>query len=304
MYKYKQCIQGFQNSDLETVHEGGHIRFLRETGMTISDNHNKRLSTFFQFSFLLLFLFSSIIIISILVINQKSLEKRITTLEDEVQEKFITQTELLLDSERMTAETLLAAFNHDITEMSAEIYRYINTGTAAAGNRITQANTRIQEINALYSNLLAEQQKRMLDSLNTQQARDNLSTQQPMDSLYTQRPRDSFYTKQAPDGLYTQQAILEMEQDAARLFREGKYAMASAQYAAVAQEQPENTDARFYYLYSLFLSNKLDRDNYRQIREGLEALERYGYYRMETKEMLEYITSEEDGFLSNVGDVQ
>jgi len=269
--------------------------------MNISDKHNKHLSTIFQFSFLLFFLFSSIIIISILVINQKSLEKRITTLEDEVQEKFIKQTELLLDSERMTVETLLGAFNQYTTEMSAEIYRYINDGTAADGNRINQANTRIQEINTLYSNFLAEQQKRTLDSLSAQQPRDSLSAQRPLDGLYTQRPRDILYTKQAPDGLYTQQAILEMEQDAARLFREGKYAMASARYAAVAQEQPENTDAHFYYLYSLFLSNKLDRDNYRQIREGLQALERYGYYRVETKEIMEYIASEEGRLALNAG---
>jgi len=125
--------------------------------MNISDKHIKRFSTYFQFSFLFLFLFSSIIIISILIINQKSMEKRITKLEDAVQEQVIKQTELLLDSEHLTAETLLSAFNQGITEMTAGIYRYINTGTATAGNRTNQTNNSIQEINALYSNFLAEQ---------------------------------------------------------------------------------------------------------------------------------------------------
>jgi len=262
--------------------------------MNISDKHNKGFSTLFQFGFLLLFLFSSIIIITILVINKKSMEKRITVLEDAVREQFVKQTELLIDSKNVTAETLLAAFDHEITEMTAEMGRYITAVAKTDGNRASQDNTRIQEINALYSNLLAEQQKR---------TRDGLSTQKPQDGLIIQRPRDNSNTQQQRDGLYTQEAILEMEQEAARLFNEGKYALASARYAAVAREQPENADARFYQLYSLFLNNKLDRENYRQIKEGLEALERYGYYRAETKEILEYIASEEDGDFSNDGDV-
>jgi hypothetical protein len=173
------------------------------------------------------------------------------SLEDAVREQLVKQTELLLDSERMTAETLLSAFEHEITEMTAEIERYITSGTVAAGNRINQANTRIPETHTVYSSLPAGQQKRTLDDL------------------------------------YAQQAILEREREAARLFREGKYTMTSAQYAAVVRAQPENMEARFYELYSLFLSNKLDRGNYRQIKEGLQTLERYGFYRVETREILE-----------------
>jgi hypothetical protein len=44
IYKLKQRIQGFRNSDLKTAHDGGHKRFLLGTGMNISETHNKRLS--------------------------------------------------------------------------------------------------------------------------------------------------------------------------------------------------------------------------------------------------------------------
>jgi len=226
--------------------------------MNTSDKQNKWFSTFFQFGFLLLSLVSSIIIISILVINQKSMEERITTLEYTLQEQLVKQTELLLDIKM----------------------------TKADDNQINQDNIRIQEINAVYSNLLTEQQKRTHNSLSTQQVRNSLSLQKQRDSLYTQ------------------EALLEIEQDAIRLFQEGKYAMAYFRFSVVAQEQPENTDARFFQLYSLFLNNKLDRNNYRQIKEGLEALELYGYYRMETKEILKYIASEEDELISNTGDIK
>jgi len=270
--------------------------------MNTSDKHYKPFFTYFQLSIMLFLLFSSIIIISILVINQKSMEERVMALEDEVYEQFIKKTEILLDSESVTAEMLLAAFDLKITEMTAEIGRYITSGAKADGNRINLDNTRIQEINALYTNLLAEQQKRTLDSNNTPQVPVVVSTPQVPVEISTPQIRDSITSQQPRDGLYTQQAILEMEQDAARLFRDGKYAMASAQYAAIVKEQPDNTDARFFQLYSLFLNNKLDRGNYRQIKEGLEALERYGYYRLEIKEILEYIASEEDDFFNDTGD--
>jgi hypothetical protein len=259
--------------------------------MNISDKHNKRISIFFYFSVLLLFLFSSILIISILVINQKSLEKRITTLENEIQEQYIKQTELLLDSERMTAETLLSALDLGITGMNAKLDRYITAGTTAAGNRINQTNTPIQETCVVYSNPSAELPKITLTTP-IQETR----------VVYSNPPAE--LPKITLDSLYTQQAILEKEREAARLFGEKKYAMASAQYAEVAQAQPENMEARFYYLYSLFLNNKLDRGNYRQIKEGLDALERYGFYRVETREILEYIASEEDGLALYEGDSQ
>ena len=227
--------------------------------MVISDTHNNRLATFFQFSLLVLVLAASVLIISITVRNQRALDERLTALERMVQEQFAGQTGLLLDSERKTAETLLSALDTEVTEMTAEIDRLITAGTAATRNRINQTNNRIQEIHTVYSNLLAEQQKQTLDSV------------------------------------YTQQALIEKEQEAARLFREGKYAMANVQYAAIAQAQPENTEARFYQLYSLFMNNKLDRGNYRLIKEGLQALERNGYHRAEIKETLDFIASEEGG---------
>jgi hypothetical protein len=190
--------------------------------------------------------------------NHQKWQERTAAMEDAVREQFIRQTEVLLESERLTAELVLEAIGLEIAETKAELAEQI-----AGGTRVT--NNRIQRIDTVYSGLLAEQQKRTLDSL------------------------------------YTEASLSEKEQTAARLFRAGNYISAGAEYALIAQERPENTDARFYHLYCLFLGNKLDRDNYRKIKDGLLGLERNGYHRAEIREVLEYIATEEGG-LSGKGD--
>jgi hypothetical protein len=127
----------------------------------------------------------------------------------------------------------------------------------ATGTRVT--NSRIQRIDTVYSGLLAEQKKRTLDSI------------------------------------YTEASLSEKEQEAALLFRAGNYVSAGSEYALIAQARPENIDARFYHLYCLFLGNKMDRNNYQQIKDGLQSLERNGYIRAEMREILEYIAIEEGG---------
>jgi hypothetical protein len=197
--------------------------------------------------------------------NRKAQEEQITAMEEALHEHLSRQTMLFFETSLAAVETVLDAFDHEITGMKADLEQRIAAGTAITGSRITGTNNQIQRVDALYSELLAEQQKRTVDSI------------------------------------YTEASLIETEDEAARLFNEGNYAHAGSLYAMLAQSRPENFEARFYYLYSLFLTNKMDRGNYYQIKEGFTALERNGYQRPEMREALEYINVEETGLEAGSG---
>lgn len=100
------------------------------------------------------------------------------------------------------------------------------------------------------------------------------------------------------DSLYSGSLLAEMEKEAEAFFQKGNYARAAAKYLTVASAQPDNAEIRFYYLYSLFLSNKLDRDNYARIKDGLYVLERGGFYHPRLREALDFIELEERGLVA------
>ncbi|MDR2965820.1 MAG: hypothetical protein LBU88_08600 [Treponema sp.] len=168
----------------------------------------------------------------------------------------------------MRINNLEAAFNEQIEQHTALILTVFEQELTTTKNELEQdisdrfarTDNQIRRINTIYSRILAEQQKRTLDSM------------------------------------YSESGLIEIERNAARLFLEGKYADSSSQYLIVSNEQPENLNARFYYLYALFLNNKMDRGNYRQIREGFRLLERNGFYRTEMRSVLEHIDMEEKDF--------
>jgi tetratricopeptide (TPR) repeat protein len=118
---------------------------------------------------------------------------------------------------------------------------------------------RVRQIEQVYGDLLAEQKKKTLESL---------------------------YNEEEP-----QTWIKEAE----GLFGSGRYRQAYELYARASDTQPDNQEARFYRLYSLFLVNRSDRSQYRVIRSGLAQLERNGYTRPEIGEVLSYIEAEEGG---------
>ena len=169
-------------------------------------------------------------------------QERLMDLEETVLEQFYKQTGLLLEAWQIKAEL--------ITEE-------IDAGTTATSNRINLTDNRIQQINTIYAGLLAEMERRTLDSL------------------------------------FSEVMIIDKEQEAAALFREGRFIQASEIYLIVSEANPDNFEARFFHLYSLFLSNRMNRSNYPRIVEGLEALERHGFHRREIREILEFIESEE-----------
>lgn len=162
--------------------------------------------------------------------------------------------------EKMVAlETELQTIRQEMKDTREEIAQQITEGTEIIGERITGVNNRIQRTERVYAELLSAQYRRTLDSL------------------------------------YKESELVEKKQEAARLFRAGNYVAASEQYAVVARARPEDVEARFYQWYSLFLINKMDMNNYKQIKEGLKGLEQNGYHRKEIREVLEYIEAEESG---------
>jgi uncharacterized protein YoxC len=170
-----------------------------------------------------------------------AMEKQIDLLREETGTNFKIQQEYIQEQIEASAGQL----NQSITE-----------GLGRAGRNIAAVNNHVSDIEKVYGDLLAEQQKKTLDSL------------------------------------YNEAGLMERVRAAGEFFKEGKYRQAYEQYDLVAREDPENEEVQFYRYYSLFLINKADRGQYRQIRNGLAELEKRGYTRVEITEVLEYIAGE------------
>lgn len=197
-----------------------------------------------------------IIIVTIIILmsyNRTTYKENIIALESKMTEKMDEQADFILEN---TKSLYAAGF--------AEVISKIEDADASFTSGFNNTNGRIQRINAVYSGLLTEMEKKTLDSL------------------------------------YTEASLIDMEKEAKVLFSGKNYAGAYAQYAVLAEAQPENTDARFYCLYSLFMNNRMNRSNYPQIKEGMLALEKNGYIRSEIKEVLEFIDTEENGFVTEI----
>jgi hypothetical protein len=148
----------------------------------------------------------------------------------------------------------------EIAEELKEVFReYIQESTQTTGWRIDGTDARIRETEKVYASILEEQKKKTVESV------------------------------------YSDTELRAQYDNAANLFREQKYRQANEIFELVAKEQPENRDARFYQFYSLFLMNKMDRDQYKTVKEGFSLLEGTGYMRNEMKEVLSFIGAEEKG---------
>jgi len=94
------------------------------------------------------------------------------------------------------------------------------------------------------------------------------------------------------ENFYNEDTLAAERKEAAAAFTAGRYVTASRLYGEIAAAHPEDQEARFYRYYALFLNNRQDRGNYRQIREAFTLLERQGYVRRELTETLEFIAKE------------
>jgi len=206
------------------------------------------------------------LIITVILIVIIFLYKRVDALEETLKQAIEQATAQAIVQINTTEAAVLEelgmkteAITGNTLDATALVIYEITAGTTATGRRIMMTDEGIQRINAVYAGILAELEKRTLDSL------------------------------------YTEAVLIDMEQEAGLLFKEGKYMQASTLYKTLADAQPENTGARFFYLYSLFLGNKMDRANYSRIKEGFLVLERNGYERAEIRDVLEFIDIEERG---------
>ena len=118
-------------------------------------------------------------------------------------------------------------------------------------------------------------------------------------TLFAIRTLDSRYqslleaqTRRTLDSFYREDVLVAERRDAAAAFTAGRYITASRLYRDIAAAHPDDQEVRFYQYYALFLSNRQDRDNYRQIEEAMTLLERQGYTRREITETLRFISEE------------
>ncbi len=192
------------------------------------------------------------------------LEQSIQGLEQSILIAIDDQTGVLTKTVRESSDEIISAI-----ELMA------SDSTALTGRRISDTNSRIQRLERIYTEVLEEQrdiQRKYADLLAEQKKK-------TLESLYS----DVQITDRMTQGL--------------ELIKQEKYHQASELFSIVSTEQPWNNEARFYELYSLFLSNKYDRSQYRKIKEGFALLNRNGYNRSEMTEVLEIINTEEKGIV-------
>lgn len=98
--------------------------------------------------------------------------------------------------------------------------------------------------------------------------------------------------KKRVDVLLSDKALAKRIEIAHTYINDGKYAAAYDLLRSVVDEQPENLEARFLSVYSLFNKNKMKKENYSIILSELAFLEKNGYGNQELETMHNYITTE------------
>jgi hypothetical protein len=94
------------------------------------------------------------------------------------------------------------------------------------------------------------------------------------------------------ESLYDETTVAATQREGAAAFRQGRYLEAYRLYGQVLDAHADNSEARFYRFYALFLNNKTERNNYSAIQEAFQLLERSGYTRREIQDTLGYIEAE------------
>ena len=94
------------------------------------------------------------------------------------------------------------------------------------------------------------------------------------------------------ESLYAEDILASERKEAEAAFRAGRYPTANRLYREIAAAHQDDQEARFFLYYSLFLINKMERDNYRIIADAMNLLEKQGYTRREITETLNFIAEE------------
>lgn len=120
----------------------------------------------------------------------------------------------------------------------------------------SKVTTGIRKVDAVYSGLLAEQKKKTLDSV------------------------------------YSETDISAKYKEAIGFLDKKKFRQANELFSFVVTEQPDNLEARYYRIYSLFNMNTMDRNQYGLIQKELLLLEKSGFENPEIENILAFIESE------------
>ena len=159
----------------------------------------------------------------------------------------------LLENQIAEHDDNLMATEEKLLERTAALERNIRSALSASAGGTQRV---IRDLDSSYQDLLEAQKRRTLEEL------------------------------------YKEDELDVERQKAIEAFAAAQYVSASGLYREIATAHPEDQEARFFQYYSLFLSNKLDQDNYPAIKEAMILLERQGYTREELSQTLEFIEAE------------
>lgn len=98
--------------------------------------------------------------------------------------------------------------------------------------------------------------------------------------------------KKSVDFLLSDKTVSQRIEDARSYIKKRKYTEAHDLLRSVVNEQPENQEAKFLFVYCLFNKNRMNVENYSGIFAELSFLEKHGFHNQEIDEMKQYITTE------------
>jgi tetratricopeptide (TPR) repeat protein len=163
--------------------------------------------------------------------------------------------------------------------------------TAAAQNALVKAE------HAQTRLLIEETRRDTADSISTLSQQLTRLERTYNDLLAAQRRRTL-------ESLYDENTVTAAQREGAAAFRQGRYLEAYRLYGQVLDAHADNSEARFYRFYALFLNNKAERNNYSAIQEAFQTLERSGYTRRELQDTLGYIEAELNPPVVDTGDAE
>lgn len=152
--------------------------------------------------------------------------------------------------------------------------------------------------------ILSKRQEKNMETLNEQFEKSRNENTESFATLQAYL-MDSFSEQnkvlKKTNSIATQKTAAEAEQskiisndmtEGLSLMSNKEYAKAKNLFDKVVALQPYNNEAKFYSVYSLFLQNKRNRANYKQITQTFSSLRGAGYSRREMEEVEKYITEE------------
>ncbi|HHU37650.1 MAG TPA: tetratricopeptide repeat protein [Treponema sp.] len=164
-------------------------------------------------------------------------------------------------------EKILLEINESTRQLDTAITTTEITLSKEINNGFMRITRGIEKIDVVYSDLLKEEKKKRVDVL------------------------------------LSDKTVSQRIEDARSYIKKGKYTEAHDLLRSVVDEQPENQEAKFLFVYCLFNKNRMNIENYSGILAELSFLEKNGFHNQEIDEMKQYITTELNA-LSNTREIE